>query len=297
MSMIEQELRSQPEIWLQARDLLASVSEYLPADGDRVAVFGCGTSLYMAEAAARLRESGGHGETDAFAASEFPWNRHYDVCVALSRSGTTTEVIDAIGRIDGRSLLITTDPDQPAAQLATHTIGLPFADEEAVVQTRFATACMALWRASLGDDIEALAHDGRRALHAALPADLATYRQFVFLGRGAAAAFASEAALKLREAAGCWTEAYPSMEFRHGPISGAGAHTLVWSLDPLESLLREEIVATGAAVAEGSADPMVELLRVQRAAVDLAVLKGLDPDRPKHLSRSVILAAAAAGTP
>jgi glucosamine 6-phosphate synthetase-like amidotransferase/phosphosugar isomerase protein len=34
---------------------------------------------------------------------------------------------------------------------------------------------------------------------------------------------------------------------------------------------------------------MVELLRVQRTAVKLAVLKGLDPDRPRHLSRSVIL--------
>jgi fructoselysine-6-P-deglycase FrlB-like protein len=243
-----------------------------------------------------VRESGGHGETDAFAASEFPSNRRYDLCVALSRSGTTTEVIEVIGRIVGRSLLITAGPDQPAARLATHTIGLPFADEESVVQTRFATSCMALWRAHLGDDIDALARDGRRALDAALPAGLDAYRQFVFLGRGAAAAFASEAALKLREAAGCWTEAYPSMEFRHGPISGVGAHTLVWSLDPLDGLLRDEIAATGAAVTEGLADPMVELLRVQRAAVDLAVLKGLDPDRPRHLSRSVILAAAAAGS-
>jgi len=297
MSMIEQELCSQPDTWLKARDLVASVRQLLPADGERVAVFGCGTSLFMAEAAARLREGGGHGETDAFAASEFPSDRRYDLCVALSRSGTTTEVIDVIGRIDGRSLLITAGPDQPPAHLATHTIGLAFADEESVVQTRFATACMALWRAHLGDDIDTLAREGRQALEAALPAGLETYRQFVFLGRGAAAAFASEAALKLREAAGCWTEAYPSMEFRHGPISGVGAHTLVWSLDPLDGLLRDEIVATGAAVTEGLADPMAELLRVQRAAVELAIRKGLDPDRPRHLSRSVILAAATAGSP
>jgi fructoselysine-6-P-deglycase FrlB-like protein len=79
------------------------------------------------------------------------------------------------------------------------------------------------------------------------------------------------------------------MEFRHGPISAAGEHTLVWSLDPLDPSLRQEIAATGAAVTEGAADPMVELLRVQRTAVKLAVLKGLDPDRPRHLSRSVIL--------
>jgi fructoselysine-6-P-deglycase FrlB-like protein len=299
MSMIEQELCSQPDTWLLARDLAASVRQLLPADGERVAVFGCGTSLFMAEAAARLREGGGHGETDAFAASEFPSHRHYDLCVALSRSGTTTEVIDVIGRIDGRSLLITAGPDQPPVHLATHTIGLPFADEESVVQTRFATACMALWRAHLGDDIDALAREGSQALDAPLPAGLERYRQFVFLGRGPAAAFASEAALKLREAAGCWAEAYPSMEFRHGPISGVGAHSLVWSLDPLDGLLRDEIVATGAAVAvaQGLTDPMAELLRVQRAAVEIAMRKGLDPDRPRHLSRSVILAAATAGSP
>jgi fructoselysine-6-P-deglycase FrlB-like protein len=289
MSKIEQELCSQPDIWLQARDLVKSVEKFLPSAGERVAVFGCGTSLYMAEAAARWREDAGQGETDAFASSEFPSGRSYDVCVAVSRSGTTTEVLDVLGRISGPTLLITADGDVAAAQVALHTISLPFADEQSVVQTRFATGFLALWRALLGHDIDVLASDGRRSLDAELPDNVASYSQFVFLGHGPAGAIAAEAALKMREAAGCWTEAYPSMEFRHGPISAVGEHTLVWSLDPLDPSLRQEIAATGAAVTEGAADPMVELLRVQRTAVKLAVLKGLDPDRPRHLSRSVIL--------
>ena len=102
-------------------------------------------------------------------------------------------------------------------------------------------------------------------------------------------AFAAESALKLREAAGSWTEAYPAMEFRHGPISAVGLHSLVWSLDPLDRSLGQDIRATGASIAEGRGDPMVELLRVQRAAAALAVERGLDPDRPRHLARSVIL--------
>ena len=248
----------------------------------------------MAQAAARWREDAGQGETDAFAASEFPLGRHYDQRVAVSRSGTTTEVIEVLEQTAGRSLLITAAPDQPAARVATRTISLAFADEESVVQTRFATGWAALWRAHLGHDVAELAREVRGGLETALPAGLGAYRQFVFIGRGAAAALAAEAALKLREAAGAWTEAYPAREFRHGPISGTGPHTLVWSLDAPEPALLDDIAATGAAVTQGLGDPMVELVRVQRAAVELAALRGLDPDRPRHLTRSVILASPAA---
>jgi fructoselysine-6-P-deglycase FrlB-like protein len=34
---------------------------------------------------------------------------------------------------------------------------------------------------------------------------------------------------------------------------------------------------------------MAELVLVQRMAVELAEVHGLDPDRPKHLTRSVVL--------
>jgi fructoselysine-6-P-deglycase FrlB-like protein len=34
---------------------------------------------------------------------------------------------------------------------------------------------------------------------------------------------------------------------------------------------------------------MAELVHLQRAAVALAEHRGLDPDRPNHLSRSVVL--------
>jgi glucosamine 6-phosphate synthetase-like amidotransferase/phosphosugar isomerase protein len=34
---------------------------------------------------------------------------------------------------------------------------------------------------------------------------------------------------------------------------------------------------------------MAELVKIQRTAVLLAEAKGLDPDRPRHLTRSVVL--------
>ena len=47
--------------------------------------------------------------------------------------------------------------------------------------------------------------------------------------------------------------------------------------------------STGASVVENGADPMAALVGIQRAAVALAQARGLDPDRPRHLTRSVVL--------
>ena len=100
---------------------------------------------------------------------------------------------------------------------------------------------------------------------------------------------ANEAALKLREACQAWTESYPAMEYRHGPISVAGPHSVVWTLGPVEPGLLAQIAETGATVVKGELDPMAELVRIHRVAGALAVHKGLDPDRPRHLTRSVVL--------
>src|SRR5918997_2413277 len=102
MAYVDGEIASQPDCWRRAADL-ASRSEGLPRAGERVAVVGCGTSWFMAMAYAALRERAGHGETDAFQASEFPAARRYDRVVAITRSGTTTEVVDLLHRLRGRS--------------------------------------------------------------------------------------------------------------------------------------------------------------------------------------------------
>lgn len=115
------------------------------------------------------------------------------------------------------------------------------------------------------------------------------YRQYVFLGRGAGAALASEAALKIREAAQAWSEAYPSLEFRHGPISVITDETLVWPMGELDAGLAREIGQSGATLATSAGDPMVDLVRGHRLAVELARARNLDPDHPRRLTRSVIL--------
>jgi fructoselysine-6-P-deglycase FrlB-like protein len=174
---------------------------------------------------------------------------------------------------------------------ADESIVLDFADEQSVVQTRFATSTLALLRAALGQDLEPVIAQADQALAADLPAGLLERTQFTFLGSGWTVGLANEAALKLREACSAWAESYPAMEYRHGPISIADARSAVWFLTRPPASLAEEIAATQALVLTPTGDPMAELVKAQRLAVALAAAKGLDPDRPRNLSRSVILPA------
>ena len=291
---VRAEIDSQPETWGQAIDLAERSADVLPTAGQRVAVVGCGTSWFVAQSYAATREGLGKGVTDAFAASEFPAGRRYDLVVAITRSGTTTEVLDLLAALppEQSTLAIVGDPESPAATAADATILLPFADELSVVQTRFATSALVLLRAGLGQDLSTLPAEGDAALAAELPAGWADKVQFTFLGTGAAVGIAHEAALKMREAALAWAESYPSYDYRHGPISLAEPHTLVWSIGTPPTGLTEQITATGASLQVSTGDPVAALVHIQRLAIALALHRGLDPDQPRHLTRSIVLDAA-----
>jgi fructoselysine-6-P-deglycase FrlB-like protein len=291
VSAIEQEIASQPALWRQAAALAESGSSELPAPGARLAVIGCGTSHHMATAYAAAREAAGVGETDAFAASEVPAGRRYDAVLALSRSGTTSEVVSALGALPESAVThaVVGVGDTPVTAAVTHSVVLDFADEQSIVQTRFATTALAFLLASLGFDLDAAVADGELALDATLPVDPLAAGSFVFLGRGWTVGLAAEAALKLREAALAWAEAYPALEYRHGPIALAAEGTVVWPLGEVERDLLQDVEATGASVVDAGLHPLAELVRVQRTAAALARARSLDPDKPRNLTRSVVL--------
>ncbi|GAA2386674.1 SIS domain-containing protein [Streptomyces glaucosporus] len=303
------EIATQPGAWRRAAEAAADAAGVLPRPGERVAVTGCGTSWFMAQAYAALREAAGQGETDAFAASEFPVGRAYDRVVAITRSGTTSEVLRLLDELRGRvpATALTAAPDTPVVEAADHVAVLDWADEESVVQTRFATSALALLRAALerhGEPpagvkpVERAAVDAELAVTQPLPESALTAEQWTFLGRGWTYGLALEAALKMREAAGAWTEAYPAMEYRHGPIAVTGPGRVAWLLGSLPEGLSGDVAKVGgaliaesdcAATGERALDPMADLIRAQRLAVALAEAAGADPDRPRNLTRSVIL--------
>ena len=291
VSAIEHEIASQPVVWRRAAALAPSLAFRLPPRGARLAVIGCGTSLYMAQAFATARETAGAGETDAFPASELPAGRDYDVVLAISRSGTTTEVVRAFAMLPDSlpTYAIVGSDGTPVATTAGHTVVLDFADEVSVVQTRFATTALVVLLASLGIETLRASTEAELALRTDLPEGAENAGSFVFLGRGWTVGLANEAALKLREAALVPAESYPALEYRHGPIALADSQTIVWPLgDPDEDLIAD-IRATGATVVETDRHPLADLVLVQRVALAIAQARGLDPDHPRNLTRSVVL--------
>ena len=291
MSYLTDEIASQPGCWSRAIAMAGSTGSALPGPGERVAAIGCGSSLNVARCYAALREAAGQGETDAFPASEVPATRRYDRMLYISRTGTTTEVLSALRRAprDTPATAITAVADAPLAREARHVVLLDFADERSVVSSRFITSSIVLLRAQLGADVRSLPAAAERELARPLPPELAERAEFTFLGRGWAAPVADEAALKLREASRTWAESYPAMEYRHGPISVSDENTVVWALGQVPSGLLADARRTGATVIASDTDPLAALIGAQRLAAALAERKGIDPDQPRALSRSVIL--------
>src|SRR6266487_1804439 len=277
MSHIGDEIGSQPAVWRKAADRGRDLDPGTFLPGRRLAVVGCGTSFHMAQAFAALREASGLGEADAFPASEWTATRDYDVVVALSRSGTTTEVVRVLEGLGAgvASVAISAVAGTPVVRAAAAAVLLEFADEESIVQTRFPTSALALWRAHSGDDLEPTIKAAERALLAPLPGPDGL-DHVVFLGRGWTVGLAAEAALKLRET--------------------AGPGTLVWAFDGLPRYLADEVHHAGALLVQPTTDPMASLVLAQRLALAMAQARSLDPDRPRHLARSVVLPAVESST-
>lgn len=291
MTVTADEISSQPSVWARALEDVAPVSALLGPPGEHVLFLGCGTSAFVARSLAVLRETAARGVSDYAYASEWRPTRDYDRVVAISRSGTTTEVIEALRRVDPdvTRIAITAVHDEPIHQLVDAAVVLDYADEESVVQTRFPTTVLLLARAAFGADVSGLPTAAQHELSSPLGIPVEDFDQFVYLGSDWTLGLAEEAALKIREAAQAWSESYPMLDFRHGPISVASPRSLVFVFGTADQRLVSEVRATGARVETSNADPLVQLVRAQRIALALAERRGLHPDAPRNLTRSVVL--------
>jgi fructoselysine-6-P-deglycase FrlB-like protein len=265
-----------------------------------LAFLGCGTSYCLGVAMAGLYERERAAPAQALFPSDYtirPGWTH----VAISRTGKTTEVLEAMAqarRAGARVALIAGDPGAPAEALADVTLSLEFAPEEGVIQTRFISAACLAFRLLLGGAAAARVLDDlperlERSLAAFDPAPLLDFEQVVFLGRGWRHGLAQAAALNLQESALITPAAYQTLDYRHGPIACADEGTLVWSLDAAGDALARGVLddarKAGATVRPLDDDPQVALVQAQFLALRLAERRGIDPDAPRHLSRAIVL--------
>ncbi|MFZ0325264.1 MAG: SIS domain-containing protein [Actinomycetes bacterium] len=331
-SHTEREILSQPDVW---RETLASLDvsrltrgfDTSPAD---VVVTGCGSTHYLALTVASLLRAAGvrawatpASELLAGAAPQVP-DPQRTLMLAFSRSGTTTETMLAVEQFrctGGRTVVaVTCYPDSALAQAADVVWTAEAAAEQSVAQTRSFSSMLVLGQAiaaAVGGQDVAVLHklpdhaarllDGARAPMAALARD-AGLSSFYFLASDPLFGVASEAMLKLKEMSLTASEAYHSMEFRHGPMSMCDAGAAVLGLVSPERSARELAVISDVAPMSGRvvtigngldhdvpsslpvwARPALYLLPLQLMALERALGKGLDPDSPRHLTAVIHL--------
>ncbi|RLV57023.1 SIS domain-containing protein [Aeromicrobium phragmitis] len=240
--------------------------------------------------------------------------------LAVSQSGQTPEIVNLAGRFREAGALVvgmTNDENSELAQTAGVHLALDVGPETAVPATKTVTAQMlagAAVAAAVSDvelDPAALSALGDHA--AAVLDDASGFDPIIeaitaagnvaMVGRGYAAAAAFESALKLQETTGLMAHGFSTADFRHGPLRLAVGGTPVvgfaGSTRPdtdTTALLHElaghaptVLVGPRGGVAFSATEPELEAIlatiRGQQLALGASLALGLDPDRPRGLSK------------
>jgi glucosamine--fructose-6-phosphate aminotransferase (isomerizing) len=246
------------------------------------------------------------------------------LAISISQSGQSPDVVEPIRYFrDGgaTTVALVNDTTSPLAMAAEWTMPLHAGKEQSVAATKsFIASLVAGARlvAEWQDDAELKAGiaDLPNALAAAAQADwsaaidvLAPARNIMVVGRGISFPIALEAALKFKETSALQAEAFSGAEIKHGPMAliEEGYPLLIFatrgptqaSLVALAAEMRGRgarvLLAASAEVAERDLtlpvaatpdlDPIVAIQAFYVMAAKLSKARGLDPDRPRHLSK------------
>jgi glutamine---fructose-6-phosphate transaminase (isomerizing) len=251
------EILSQPEIWRSCSRSLNDEAAFqlmkTEADTRKSWLFiGCGTSFYLAEAAASCWTLLTRQAARAIPASElllFPRLAHLDLqdlqAVVISRSGRTSEAVRAAELLAQKyrvaTLGITCAPESELAKACGRTIVLPEADENSMVMTRsFSSMLLAILQLAAEVAADVTFSSGLGSVIAALASRISkwsdqieafvskhTFEDYIYLAQGPFFSIAREAALKVTEMSHSYAQAYHTLEFRHGPKSIVAPQTCI----------------------------------------------------------------------
>ena len=250
------EIFSQPQCWSTSLAKLAASAELraaiqLARPGAEWIFVGCGTSYYLAQAAASSfnylnlsARAVPASDLLMYPALTLHAGRDY-VPIVISRSGRTSEAVRAAQMLEKennlRTIAITCADGQPLEALCSVTLKLPDADEQSTVMTRSFTSMLLglqyLGATVAGDEtfrrallelpqqVEPLLREVPQRLQ--MFAKVRSFSDFVFLAQGPLFGVASECMLKMTESSCSYAQVFHSLEFRHGPKSIAGPETLI----------------------------------------------------------------------
>ena len=306
----DHEIQSQPESWRTALEVLnqergtltAFGHDLLSTPGASLIVIGCGSTYYLAQAAAAAIQAHAGIPARALPASEVWLNAlampkgSRTGLIAVSRSGETTETFRACEAFRSHGLgPILTLSCYPGRELTTAgdlNLVLPSGQEESVAQTRaFSTLYLgtlalaafwgndeALWQElARTPDVGAEVLERSRNLAEALGGDLSLER-FYFLGSGLRYGLAGEISLKMKEMSLSHSEPFHVLEFRHGPMSMVTPDTLV------VAQLSDAQADEERAVIDDMRKLGARILTIAEADADFALESGLDETARSLLS-------------
>lgn len=338
------EIYRQPESFEAINNTLDEIYEVLDRvfeeEYDELIFTGCGTSLYLAQAAAHAFSSYNAVPAKAVCCSElyyFPEVFVKDrkvLVLPITRKSYTTEVRMAIDKVRSypgvKSLAITCDKD--SALYNDYMVLSPETAEDSVIMTRSFTSMvylaviMAMYVGGKKDEIAAMGQYGDSARDALKKMDelakriLAEHEElnlFITLGQGIYYGVANECMNKMKEMGLSNSEAYYSLEYRHGPMSLVDQNTLILFLSHSETVKEDAkllsqmkeygavTVAIGNTASEDmkAADYCLDLPYgyndMQNAALIgfigqfigyyIAEKKDIDADSPRHLSQAIVI--------
>ena len=317
MNVTERVIREQFPYWDGARAM-----ELPPLGAGCHVIVGCGTSYHLAVCLAAAFNRNGHA---ALAVPGGEWARRRGTylansagvrVIALSRSGESTETVQAVevSRAAGlATTAITCEPESSIARAAAEVIHVPTHPDEGIVMTSSASLMLLVGLrmagVAVGPDVGSRALALLDRLDAQLAGAIAGRSHFVYLGSGPFFGLAAEGALKLQEMSLSYSQWYHPMEYRHGPISLVDDKTfvvLVYNPDAAaeEAKVAAELRQKGAFVigfggpgdlafeaAETTAARALEILpALQILGERVAEARGADSEAPRHLSKVVVLA-------
>lgn len=338
------EIYLQPEsfdaINLALEDIYGVLDQVFAEEYDELIFTGCGTSFYLAQAAAHAFSDYNAIPSKAVCCSElyyfpetFVKNRKVLV-LPITRKSYTTEVRMAIDKVRSypgvKSLAITCDKD--SALYNDFTILSPDTAEDSVIMTRsftsmvYLSAIMAMYVGGKKDEIEAMAGYGDSARDVLKKMDelakniITEHKElnlFITLGQGINYGVANECMNKMKEMGLSNSEAYFSLEYRHGPMSLVDKNTLIIFLSHSQTV-KEDVkllaqmkgygavtVAIGNTASKDMKDADYSLNLTygyndtQNAALIgfigqfigfyIAEKKEIDADSPRHLSQAIVI--------
>jgi len=343
------EILSQPETWesvLAGNSGSGSAFTTLSAlcSKKETAFVGCGTSYYASLSAASVFTRITGMKSRACPASDilfYPDSAFQNPAadyfgIVISRSGTTSEAILAARKMKVElgipTCAVSCRPDSELVQVCDHALLAESADEKSVVMTRsFTSLLLTIQRLAAAtsqngryaQELETLPRLGRKILEEAgtlAPVIIRdrNWSSFVYLGQGPYYGLACEAMLKMKEMSLSVSEAYHTLEYRHGPMSVVNDRMLITffisdkGANEETVLLREmkklgaktlTICENGGGGIRELSDYIIEMNSglsdsarlilcvpiIQLLAFHQARAKDIDPDHPKNLSQVVRL--------